>query len=51
MLFLLDRVVDELTGQTGRPILSYRLRPGADELRCWQSFTDGEFVTRGVIQV
>jgi len=40
MLFLLDRITGELTGQTGRPILSYRLRPGADGLRCWQAFTD-----------
>jgi hypothetical protein len=40
MLFLLDRVVDELTNQYGQPTVSYTLRPGQDGRRVWTCFTD-----------
>ena len=32
MMFLLDRITSELTGQTGRPILSYRLHSIASHM-------------------
>lgn len=37
---LLQGVQREIRYHRGHPLTSYRLRPGADGFRVWQSFTD-----------
>jgi hypothetical protein len=37
---LLKSIRSEIENHSGHPLTSYRLRPGADGLRVWQSFTD-----------